>query len=83
MSQTLALFVLAAFITIVTPGPTVRLALANGSRFGVLASLPGMAGAVMSDFVLIAAAAVGLGALYGGRPGRRLQSARRRRGAGR
>ncbi|MFO1217865.1 MAG: LysE family translocator [Burkholderiaceae bacterium] len=45
------------------PGPTVLLALSNGSRFGVRASLAGMAGAVLSDFVLIGAVAVGLGAL--------------------
>lgn len=63
MSETLPLFALIAFIGIATPGPTVLLALANGSRFGVRASLPGMAGAVLSDFVLIGAVALGLGAL--------------------
>lgn len=63
MTETLLVFSLVAFIGIATPGPTVLLALANGSRFGVRASLPGMAGAVLSDFVLIAAVAVGLGAL--------------------
>lgn len=63
MSQTLFFFALVSFIGIVTPGPTVLLALSNGSRFGVRASLPGMLGAVLSDFVLIAAVAVGLGAL--------------------
>jgi threonine/homoserine/homoserine lactone efflux protein len=60
---TLLLFSLVAFIAIVTPGPTVLLALSNGSRFGLRASLPGMFGAVLSDFVLVAAAALGLGAL--------------------
>lgn len=63
MTQTLLVFAVVAFIGIATPGPTVLLALTNGSRFGVRASLPGMAGAVVSDFVLIAAVAVGLGAL--------------------
>src|SRR5580700_6650012 len=63
MSQTLPIFSLVAFIGIVTPGPTVLLALTNGSRFGVRASLPGMVGAVLSDFMLICAVAVGLGAL--------------------
>jgi threonine/homoserine/homoserine lactone efflux protein len=63
MTQTLLIFAVVAFIGIATPGPTVLLALTNGSRFGVRASLPGMAGAVLSDFVLIAAVAVGLGAL--------------------
>jgi len=63
VTQTLLIFSLVAFIGIATPGPTVLLALTNGSRFGVRASLPGMAGAVLSDFVLISAVAVGLGAL--------------------
>lgn len=63
MTQTLFVFALVAFIGIATPGPTVLLALTNGSRYGVRASVPGMAGAVLSDFVLIGAVAVGLGAL--------------------
>lgn len=36
MSQTLLIFALVAFIPIATPGPTVLLALTNGSRFGLL-----------------------------------------------
>lgn len=63
MTDTLILFAAVAFIGIATPGPTVLLALSNGSRLGVKASLPGMVGAVLSDFVLIAAVALGLGAL--------------------
>lgn len=63
MSQTLLLFAVVAVITTATPGPTVLLALSNGSRFGVRASLPGMIGAALSDFVLIGAVALGLGAL--------------------
>jgi len=63
VTQTLLIFSLVAFVGIATPGPTVLLALTNGSRFGVRASLPGMAGAVLSDFILISAVAVGLGAL--------------------
>jgi threonine/homoserine/homoserine lactone efflux protein len=63
MTQTLLIFSVFAFIGIATPGPTVLLALTNGSRFGVRASLPGMLGAALSDFVLISAVAVGLGAL--------------------
>lgn len=62
-TQTLLVFSLVAFIGIATPGPTVLLALTNGSRYGVRASLSGMAGAMLSDFVLIAAVAIGLGAL--------------------
>jgi len=60
---TLALFALVALVAIATPGPTVLLALSNGSRFGVRRSLPGMLGAVLSDFVLVGAVALGLGAL--------------------
>ncbi|MGA0610227.1 LysE family translocator [Caldimonas sp. KR1-144] len=61
--ETLLVFSLVAFVGIATPGPTVLLALSNGSRFGLRASLPGMAGAVLSDLVLISAVAAGLGAL--------------------
>lgn len=60
---TLAAFALVAFVAIATPGPTVLLALANGSRFGFLRSMWGMAGAATSDLVLVGAAAIGLGAL--------------------
>lgn len=60
---TLLAFVIVSFIGIATPGPTVLLALTNGSRYGVRRALPGMAGAMASDFVLIGAVAVGLGAL--------------------
>jgi threonine/homoserine/homoserine lactone efflux protein len=63
MSQTLLIFAVVAFVPIVTPGPTVLLALTNGSRFGLRAALPGMLGAVLSDFILVGAAALGLGAL--------------------
>jgi threonine/homoserine/homoserine lactone efflux protein len=63
MNQTLLIFSIVALVGIATPGPTVLLALTNGSRFGVRASLPGMAGAVLSDFVLITAVAIGLGSL--------------------
>lgn len=63
MSQTLLIFALVAFVPIATPGPAVLLALTNGSRFGWRAALPGMLGAVLSDFILVGAAALGLGAL--------------------
>jgi threonine/homoserine/homoserine lactone efflux protein len=58
-----AAFALVAFIAIATPGPTVLLALNNGSRFGVPRACFGMVGAVISNFVLIGAVALGLGAL--------------------
>jgi threonine/homoserine/homoserine lactone efflux protein len=63
MTETLLVFSIVALIGIATPGPTVLLALSNGSRLGVRASLPGMLGAVLSDLVLIFAVALGLGAL--------------------
>ncbi|OUM02031.1 hypothetical protein A8M77_13050 [Variovorax sp. JS1663] len=50
---TLFLFATVALVVIATPGPTVLLALANGSRFGVRSAVPGMLGAVASDFVLV------------------------------
>lgn len=62
-ASTLLLFTLVALVAIATPGPTVLLALSNGSRWGVRRALPGMFGAVTSDFVLVGAVAVGLGAL--------------------
>lgn len=63
MNQTLLIFSVVAFIGIATPGPTVLLTLTNGTRYGVRASMPGMFGAVLSDFVLVSAVAAGLGAL--------------------
>ncbi len=60
---TLLAFAAVSFIGIATPGPTVLLALTNGSRFGVRRALPGMIGAILSDAVLISAVAIGLGAL--------------------
>jgi threonine/homoserine/homoserine lactone efflux protein len=62
-AATLLVFSIVALVAIATPGPTVLLALANGSRWGVRRSVPGMLGAVTSDFVLVGAVAVGLGAL--------------------
>ncbi len=60
---TILAFALVSFIGIATPGPTVLLALTNGSKFGIRTASYGMAGAVLSDFVLIGAVALGLGAL--------------------
>jgi len=60
---TLLAFAAVSFIGIATPGPTVLLALTNGSRYGVRRALPGMIGAVLSDAVLITAVTIGLGAL--------------------
>ncbi|WP_394688362.1 LysE family translocator [Hoeflea sp.] len=60
---TIAAVATVAFISAVTPGPTVLLALANGSRIGFRRSGWGMLGAVVSDLVLIGTVAMGLGAL--------------------
>jgi len=62
-AATLLAFAAVSIIGIATPGPTVLLALANGSRYGLPRACLGMAGAVLSDFVLIGAVALGLGAL--------------------
>jgi len=62
-ATTLIAFSVVALVAIATPGPTVLLALANGSRFGTRRSIPGMLGAVASDFVLVGAVALGLGTL--------------------
>ena len=63
MNDALLLFSSLALVTVATPGPTTLLALNHGARHGVAAALPGVAGAVLSDFVLIAAVAAGLGGL--------------------
>lgn len=65
-THTLLVFSVLALLAIATPGPTVLLALTNGSRYGVRAAIPGVVGAVLSDFVLITAVALGLGALMAG-----------------
>lgn len=63
MEISLLTFALLALVVVMTPGPTVLLALSNGSRFGVGAAGYGIAGAALSDGVLIAAAGLGLGAV--------------------
>lgn len=63
MNSSLLLFSTLALVTVATPGPTTLLALNHGARHGVGAALPGVAGAVLSDFVLIVAVAAGLGGL--------------------
>jgi len=62
-TSTLIAFSLVALVAIATPGPTMLLALSNGTRLGFRRALPGMLGAVLSDFVLVGAVAMGLGAL--------------------
>ena len=60
---TLLVFSVVALAATATPGPTVLLALANGSRYGLRRAVPGMPGAVASDVVLVGAVSLGLGAL--------------------
>lgn len=63
IATVLAGFTAVAFVTVVTPGPTVLLALANGSRHGARGALAGIVGAALSDVILITAVALGLGSL--------------------
>ena len=63
MSLALLTFALAALLTVATPGPTSLLAFSNGARFGLRGATYGIAGAVISDLVLIAAVSAGLGVL--------------------
>lgn len=63
MEMSLLTFALLAVVVVVTPGPTVLLALSNGSRHGLAAAGFGIMGAALSDGVLIAAAGLGLGAV--------------------
>lgn len=63
MDVTLVTFALVALITVATPGPTVLLALTNGSRYGLRRATGGIIGAALSDIVLITCAALGLGAI--------------------
>ncbi|MDF1719660.1 MAG: LysE family translocator [Minwuia sp.] len=63
MDLSLLAFCVVVLVTVATPGPTVLLALTNGSRFGLARAWAGIAGAGLSDLVLITAAAAGLGAI--------------------
>ena len=63
MNGSLLLFSMMSLATVATPGPTTLLALNHGARHGVTAALPGVVGAMLSDCVLIAAVATGLGGL--------------------
>ena len=68
MSTAMTLFATAALVTVASPGPTSLLALNNGARWGLVAALPGIAGATLSDLLLIAAVAMGLGAVVAATP---------------
>lgn len=60
---TLMLYVLAVSAVMVTPGPSMLLALNNGATYGMKIASYGFVGAVLADLLLIAAVGCGLGAL--------------------
>ncbi|MBX6963414.1 LysE family translocator [Alcaligenes faecalis] len=59
----LSLYILAVSAVTVMPGPTMLLALNNGAHGGKRIAACGIAGAALSDLILIAAVGCGLGAL--------------------
>lgn len=63
MDHMLLTFAVLSLVVILTPGPTVLLALSNGSRTGLTGAAYGIAGAALSDALLITVAGLGLGAL--------------------
>ncbi|MGE8411260.1 MAG: LysE family translocator [Pseudomonas sp.] len=62
-STTLLLFIVSVSAVMMTPGPSMLLALNNGAAHGMRVASYGMAGAALSDIILIGAVGCGLGAL--------------------
>lgn len=62
-STTLLLYVIAVSAVTVIPGPTTLLALNNGATCGMRIAAYGIAGAALSDLILIGAVGCGLGAI--------------------
>lgn len=62
-TSTLCLYVVAVSVVMMTPGPAMLLALSNGASHGMRVAGFGMAGAALSDLLLIGAVGCGLGAL--------------------
>jgi len=60
---TICLYTVTCFAVTVTPGPTMLLALANGTSRNWRIAGMGILGAALSDFLLIGAVSIGLGAL--------------------
>lgn len=60
---TICLYTVACFAVTVTPGPTMLLALANGTSRNWRVAGMGILGAALSDLLLIGAVSIGLGAL--------------------
>lgn len=61
MPATLLPFLLFAFVSSITPGPTNILVLSNAARYGLLASLPSVLGACGGAALLVLAVGTGLG----------------------
>lgn len=62
-SSTLFLYLIAVAAVMVTPGPTMLLALSNGATRPMRVAACGIAGAVLADLILIGAVGCGLGAV--------------------
>ncbi|WP_316674825.1 LysE family translocator [uncultured Tolumonas sp.] len=61
--STICLYLAACFAVTIIPGPTMLLALANGTARNWRIAGMGMLGAALSDLILIGAVAIGLGAV--------------------
>lgn len=61
--MTLMLYSVTVTVVTITPGPTMLLALNNGARGGMRIAACGIAGAALSDLILISAVGFGLGAV--------------------
>lgn len=62
-ATTLFLYMIAVGAVVVTPGPTMLLALSNGATRGMRVAACGIAGAALADLILIGAVGCGLGAV--------------------
>lgn len=62
-ASTLFLYIITVSVVMMTPGPSMLLALSNGASKGMRVASFGMAGAALSDLILIGAVGCGLGAL--------------------
>ncbi|WP_230459468.1 LysE family translocator [Burkholderia ubonensis] len=62
-STTLLLYAVTVSAVTITPGPTMLLALNNGATRGLRVAAYGIAGAALSDLILIGAVGCGLGAI--------------------
>lgn len=62
-ATTLFLYIISVSAVMMTPGPSMLLALSNGASHGMRVASFGMAGAALSDVILIGAVGCGLGAL--------------------